>query len=402
MKKNIREQFKIFGNNPNLVYLDNGATTLTPDRVVKKMNEYYFDYNANIHRGGHHLGVRATESYEGVRVKVAGFINVDSKKEIIFTSGTTHGLNILAFGLRSKISKSDNIVLTRLEHHANLLPWQRLSRETGAELRFIELNDFEIDMDSAKSVIDENTKVVSIAHISNVTGTLVPVEKLCQMAKEVGAISIIDGAQSVGHRKIDVQKIGCDAFVFSAHKMYGPTGVGVLWAKEELLNTMEPYMLGGGMIDEANYNNFTAAQLPNKFEAGTPNISGVIGLGEAIGFVESEIDFEYENKLVDYAVAELLKISTSGGKNLRLIGPVNNTSSVVSFVIKAIHHYDLATLLDEQGIAVRVGHHCAEPLMGYLGIGGTVRISFGVYNDKDDVNKLIDSLDKSIKMISNK
>ncbi len=395
MNKSIKKQFKIFVNHSDLVYLDNGATTLTPDSVVEKMNEYYNEFNANIHRGGHKLGVKATESYEGVRVKVADFVNAGSDKEIVFTSGTTHGLNILAFGLKLKIGKGDNIVLTRLEHHANLLPWQRLAKDSGAELRFIELLDFEIDMDSAKSIIDENTKILSVAHISNVTGTLLPVEKLCRMAKGVGAVSIIDGAQSVGHRKIDVQKIGCDAFVFSAHKMYGPTGVGVLWAKEKLLNNMSPYMLGGGMISTASYNSFESGDLPNKFEAGTPNIAGVVGLGAAVEFVEEVLVESEEKVLVSYAIGELLKI-----KNLKLIGCSDNFSSVVSFIVEGVHHYDLATLLDEQGIAVRAGHHCAEPLMDYLGIEGTIRISFGVYNTKNDVDCLVKALEKVLKIMN--
>lgn len=392
-KKQLKKEFPLFKNHSSLAYLDNAASTQTPSVVLEVMNMYYTEYRANIHRGVHDLSAKATEKYEEVRTRVATFINASSE-EIVFTSGTTHGLNLLANCVGRTLKPGDNVVLSRMEHHANLIPWQQAAKQYRFELRFIELigQEFVLDLKSAKTLIDKKTKVVSVVHVSNTLGTINPIEEIIIDAKKFGALTIIDAAQSVAHMPIDVQKLDCDALVFSAHKMYGPTGVGVLYARKTLLENMQPYLFGGDMIREVTYTDATWHDVPWRFEAGTPNIVGVIGLGAAIEFIKS-IGFEYiqkhEREITDYA---LKKIQTIEG--VRIIGPQNNRIGVISFTIDGVHPHDVATILNDHNIAVRAGHHCTMPLMKLLGISGTTRVSFGVYNTTEDVDRFVDGLKK--------
>ncbi|HAZ29117.1 MAG TPA: cysteine desulfurase [Candidatus Magasanikbacteria bacterium] len=385
-----RQQFPIFRNHPNLVYLDTAASALVPDSVIAKMNEYYEEYSVNIHRGLYDLSIRASREYDAARGTVADFIHA-KPEEIVFTSGATHGLNFLASVLADTMSEGDNIVLTRLEHHANLLPWQRLAKQKKTELRFIELtNDYSLDCDSAQKLIDERTKIVSVTMMSNALGTVVPVEKIVAMAKQVGATTIIDAAQGVAHRAIDVKNIDCDFLVFSGHKIYGPTGVGVLYGRREMLASLEPFFVGGDMVRIASYTDAAWTDAPQKFEAGTPPIAEVIGLGAAILFMQT-IGFEYiqqqEHDLCVYA-KNILE------KEVTLIGPKEhiNRSGVFSFVIDGIHPHDVADILGSKHIAVRAGHHCAMPLMEHLGLVGTARASFGVYTTKEDIDRLAEGI----------
>jgi cysteine desulfurase/selenocysteine lyase len=385
----IKNQFPIFKNHPNLVYLDNASTTQTPRIITDAMNKYYSENRANVHRALYDLGERATEQYEDARKKIAAFINADPD-EIIFTSGTTHGLNLLAYTLNFK--KGDNIVLTRLEHHANLIPWQTVSKCTGAELRFIELTpEYELDLESAKKLIDQNTKLVSLSGLSNSLGVHTPVETLTKLAHQYNALTIIDAAQLVAHEPIDVKKLDCDFLVFSGHKMYGPTGIGVLYGKKEKLEKLEPFFFGGEMIKEVNYETSTWADLPAKFEGGTPNIAGAIGLAAAVDFI-NELGYEtivsHEQELIEYLFDKLPAYT-------KVIGPVSSKdrAGIVSFTIDGIHPHDIGEILNRDSIAIRSGHHCTMPLMKYLKLSGTARVSFGIYNSKEDIDKLIVSLD---------
>lgn len=411
----VKLHFPIFQTNPTLVYLDNAATTQTPQIVLDAMNDYYTKYRANIHRGLYDLSIQATEKYEQARKNIARFINAEPE-EIIFTSGTTHGLNILAYILN--FSKGDNIVLTRLEHHANLIPWQTVAKCTGAELRFIELTaDYELDLQSAKKLIDKNTKLVSFTALSHSLGTHTPVTKIIELAKKYNTTTIVDAAQLVAHEPIDVKKLDCDFLVFSGHKMYGPTGIGILYGKKEKLQNLEPFIFGGGMIKEVNYETSSWAEVPNKFEGGTPNIAGVIGLGSAVKFIQ-EIGWEpiqkHEQELTEYVFSKLPTFAkiiglTSHSNKLGANGLVSPSwqegvrrgeisSGIISFIINGIHPHDIAEILNRCNIAVRAGHHCTMPLMKYLGLSGTVRISIGVYNTKEDIDKLIEGL-KEVKKI---
>jgi cysteine desulfurase/selenocysteine lyase len=393
LKQTIKTQFPLFKNHKKLVYLDSAASTQTPSVVLEAMNEFYTKYRANIHRGVYDLSAQATEKYEAARAQVATFINASSE-EIVFTSGTTHGLNLLAESIGRTLKPGDNVVMSRMEHHANLIPWQQAAKRYGFQLRFIEIENYELGMkdEELARVIDKHTKVVSIVHVSNSLGTINPIEEIISEAKKVGALTIIDAAQSVAHMPIDVQKLGCDALVFSGHKMYGPTGVGVLYARKALLEHMKPYFFGGDMIRQVTYTDATWHDVPWKFEAGTPNIAGVIGLGAAIEFIES-IGFDYiqkhEKEITDYALQKLQAI-----EGLTIVGPQNNRVGVISFTIEGVHPHDVATILNEDGVAVRAGHHCTMPLMKLLGIPGTTRASFGVYNTTDDVDRLVHALDK--------
>lgn len=394
--KNIKKQFPIFENQTDLAYLDNAATAQMPQVVLDATTKYNTEYRANIHRGTYKLSELSSQKYEDARQSIAKFINAE-KNEIIFTSGTTQGLNGLANSLGRKLNSSNNIVLTRMEHHANLIPWQMMSKEYGFEIRFIELDqNYALDLESAKKVIDKNTKIVSFVHISNTLGTINSAQEIVGLAKKVGAISIVDGAQSVAHMKIDVKKIDCDFFVFSGHKIGGPTGIGVLYGKMNRLEAMDPFVFGGGMIAEVNYSEAKWDNVPHKFEAGTPNISGAIGLGRAVEFL-IEIGMEhieqYEKKLTDYAIAEFSKI-----RQLKIIGPEGDRASVISFVIEGIHPHDVATILDRENVAVRAGNHCTEPLMEHLGVNGTTRASFWIYNTTDDIDKLVTGLKKAIEL----
>ncbi len=385
MLNQIKNQFPIFTSHPDLVYVDNAATTQVPQSVIDAVGNFEEISRANVHRGVYALSARATELYEGVRGKVATLINA-IPEEIIFTSGTTQGLNLLAQTIGSTLAPGDNVVLTRMEHHANLVPWQQMAKRYGFELRFIDLTP-DFGLQTSALPIDKNTKVVSMVHVSNSLGTINPVKEIFSQAKEVGAITILDAAQSIAHMPIDVQDLGCDALAFSGHKMYGPTGIGVLYLKKKLGEQLPPFLFGGDMIQEVSYESASWNQLPYKFEAGTPNISGAIGLGAAIDFIQSIgfVDIQkHEEELTSDALAELEKID-----GVKIIGPYTNRVGVISFVMKGVHPHDIATILDRHGVAIRVGHHCTMPLMRYLGINGTARASFGLYNTKEDVDRLI-------------
>jgi cysteine desulfurase/selenocysteine lyase len=392
--KDIKKDFKIFSSN-SLVYLDNGATAQIPNTVVQEIDKFYNE-KANVHRGVYKLSDEATVKYENARKVIANFLGALSQ-EIVLTNGTTMGLNMLAQMLCRDLKIGDNIVLTRLEHHANLIPWQQQAKEKGFEIRFVELDkNLQIDLVSAKNLIDENTKIVSFAHISNALGVVLPAKELINLAKEVGAISIVDGAQSVPTIKTDVKDLDCDFLVFSGHKLYGPTGIGVLYGKKELLEKMEPVFFGGDMILKVDYENSTWNEIPQKFEAGTPPIAGAIGLAKAIKYVQNlgmQTVLEHEQNLCSYALQRLKEI-----KGLRVLAEGTDRISIISFVLEGVHPHDIATILDSQNVAVRAGHHCAMPLMKHIGLTGTTRISFGIYNDKEDIDKLVDAL-KKVKQI---
>lgn len=389
----FKSQFPIFQNHPNLVYLDSAASTQTPQIVLDAMNEYYTNYRSNIHRGLYDLSALATEKYEASRQKIAAFIGAE-KNEIIFTSGTTHGLNFLASSLGKNLKKGDNIVLTQLEHHANLVPWQMVAKEKGVELRFIKIENFEVSIESAKNLIDENSKIVSFALVSNALGTVSPAKEIIELAKNVGAITVIDAAQAVAHMSTDVKEFDCDFLVFSLHKMYGPTGVGVVYGKKEKLEVLEPYFYGGDMIREVTYENSTWAEIPERFEGGTPNIAGAIGLGAAVDFIESigwEKIVEHEKNLTEKFLLELQKI-----EGIKIIGvtKLEKRIGVISFTLDGVHPHDVAEILNRDHIAVRVGHHCCMPLMKLLELSGTVRVSIGVYTTEQDMEKFIQGIQK--------
>lgn len=390
----FREQFPLIMA-ADQVYLDSAATSQKPQCVIDAMNDYYCHTNSNVHRAAHRLSAKATAQYELARSNVAKFIGAHSTKEIIFTHGTTESINLIAqsYG-RSELTPKDNIVISVSEHHANIVPWQMLCQQIGCELRAIHLTDsHQLDLDHARSLIDQNTKIVAIAHASNVTGVINPIEQLITLAKRVGAVTVIDGAQAIAHLAIDVQSLDCDFYAFSAHKMYGPTGIGVLYGKEAILNKMPPWQGGGEMIKKVSLSGTTYNHLPFKFEAGTPNISGVIGLSQAIDFIHdySQIELlEYEMQQMRYARNELVTI-----EGLTIIGDVENKLPVLSFVLEDEHPSDIATLLDQQNIAVRSGHHCAMPLMEQLKLNGTIRASFFGYNSPKDVETFVAAVKKA-------
>ncbi len=384
----IKEQFSIFKNHPSLVYLDNAASTQTPDIVVEKMTQYYSAYRANIHRGLYQISEQATEQYESARKIIADFIGAETN-EIIFASGATFGLNMLAYSFSKNLKPGDNVVLTKMEHHANLVPWQEMAKQYGFELRFIDLENYQLDLEDAKRKIDQNTKLVSFCSVSNTLGTVNQSKELIEIANSVGAMTVVDAAQEIAHRKINVKEIDCDFLVFSGHKMYGPTGIGVVYGKKERLENLDPFLFGGDMISEVSFEKSSWAEIPNKFEAGTPNIAGAIGLATAVEFI-NEIGFdkiiEHEKELTEYLLAELKKLEF-----VEIIGTqdLEKRIGVVSFNIKDVHPHDVADILDKTGVAVRAGHHCTMPLIKELCLVGTVRASMGIYNDKKDVDQLI-------------
>ncbi len=376
-------------------YLDSAASSLTPKTVIEAMNEYYGNFRSNVHRGMYKTAGEATERYEAVRGIVAKFLNAFSSEEIVFTKGTTEALNLLASSLGRTFGPSDEVVLSEMEHHANLVPWQEAAKRHGFVLKFIPLtSEYRLDMDAARALITPKTKAVSIAHASNVLGTINPAKELAALAHAVGAVLILDAAQSVAHMRVDVQDLDCDFLAFSAHKVYGPTGVGVLYGKKTLLEKMEPAQYGGDMIREVKYETSTWNDSPMKFEAGTPNIAGVIGLGAAVQYLEAvgmENVEAHDQELTAYALEKLSAIP-----DVTVIGPgAGERIGVVSFTVDGAHPHDLATLLDREGVAVRGGHHCAMPLMGKLGLTGTCRASFGAYNGKEDVDALVEALEKA-------
>lgn len=393
----VRKDFPILTekvNGHNLVYVDNGATTQKPKVVIDSLVEFYTKYNSNVHRGIHTLSEISTTKYENVRGKVAKFINC-SENEIVFTKGTTDSLNLVSFGLAHTLKKGDEIVISEMEHHANFVPWQEVAKRTGAVLKFIPLkSDFTLDMDMAKKLITNKTKIVSITHISNVLGTINPIKKIGDMAHLKGAIFIVDGAQSVPHMRIDVKKLNCDFFAFSSHKMCGPTGVGVLYGKSELLDKLNPIYYGGDMIYEVGFDKTTYAKGPIKFEAGTPNIADVIAFGAAIDYLSKigmdEIE-SYEKELTKYFLEKIKDI-----QDLKLYGSkkVFNRSAVFSFNVEGVHSHDVSSILDSYGIAIRGGHHCAMPLMKILDTCATSRISLYFYNTKAEIDYIIKCLNK--------
>ncbi len=397
----IRKDFPILNREVNgrpLVYLDNAATSQTPNQVVNTIVDYYHGYNANIHRGVHTLSQEATDAYEVAREKIRGHLNIAKRHEVIFTSGTTHSINLVATGFTSFLNEGDEILVSAMEHHSNIVPWQMLCERTGAKLKVIPMNlDGELKMEVYHEMLSDKTKLVFCNHVSNALGTINPIKEIIDAAHKVGAAVLVDGAQAAAHIKADLQALDVDFYTVSAHKMCGPTGVGILYGKEEWLNKLPPYQGGGEMIAEVTFEQTTYADLPHKFEAGTPNICGGIAFGAALDYMNS-LGFEtiaaYEEELVAYATEQLLAID-----GLKIYGTAKNKTSVISFNIKGIHPYDIGTILDKLGIAVRTGHHCAQPIMDFYQIPGTVRASFSFYNTKEEVDVLVGGVKKAKDML---
>ncbi|BFH64492.1 cysteine desulfurase [Paenibacillus azoreducens] len=395
MNSAIREQFPILKQEINghpLVYLDSAATSQKPLAVIEALRHYYEYDNANVHRGVHTLGSRATDAYEGAREKVAKFIHAKSTKEIVFTRGTTTSLNMVASSYaRSILSEGDEIVLTPMEHHSNLIPWQQAAKATGAVLKYVKLQeDGSVTLSEVEKVITDKTKIVAMAYVSNVMGVVNPVKEIAALAHRHGAIMVVDGAQSSPHMKVDMQDLDCDFYTLSGHKMCGPTGIGVLYGKQALLEEMEPVEFGGEMIDDVGLYESTWKELPWKFEGGTPIIAGAVGLGAAIDFLESigmDAIEAHEHELASYAVSRLSEID-----GLKLYGPRERKVGLVTFNLGDVHPHDVATVLDASGVAIRAGHHCCQPLMRWLEASATARASFYLYNTKEDVDRLISAL----------
>jgi len=402
----IRKQFPILDQEVNghpLVYLDSAATSQKPQVVIEALEKYYREYNSNVHRGVHTLGTRATDGYEGAREKVRKFINASATEEIIFTKGTTASINLVAASYgRKHIQKGDEIVISMMEHHSNIIPWQQLALQTGATLKYLPLQeDGTISLDDAKEIITPNTKIVSVMHVSNVLGVINPIKELAELAHNNGAVMVVDGAQGAPHIKIDVQDLNCDFYALSGHKMCGPTGIGVLYGKKHLLEEMPPIEFGGEMIDFVDLYDSTWKELPWKFEGGTPIIAGAIGLGAAIDFLESiglENIEKHEHKLAAYALQRMSEI-----EGLTIYGPMDASkrAGVITFNLDDVHPHDVATVLDAEGIAVRAGHHCAQPLMRWLKASATARASFYLYNTEDDIDRLVEGLVKTKEYFSN-
>lgn len=398
----IRADFPILSQKVNgrpLVYFDNGATSQKPKVVIDAISKYYEEYNANIHRGVHTLSQLATDAYEVSRKKIQEHINAKFSHEVIFTSGTTHAINTVASGISSMIQAGDEVLVSALEHHSNIVPWQMLCERTGAVLKVIPMNEKgELVLSEYDKLLSDKTKIVAVNHISNALGTINPIEYLIEKAHQYGAAILIDGAQATPHLKPDVQALDCDFYVFSGHKICGPTGVGILYGKEEWLNKLQPFQGGGEMIATVSFEKTTYAELPHKLEAGTPNIEGGIVLGTAIDYL-NEIGFEniaaHEQELLDYATAKLLEI-----QGLKIFGTAEKKTSVISFNVAEIHPYDIGTIIDKLGIAVRTGHHCAQPIMDYYSIPGTIRASFAFYNTKEEIDIFVDALNKAVSMLS--
>jgi len=398
----IRADFPILSEKVNgkpLVYFDNGATSQKPQIVIDAIAKYYQEINANIHRGVHTLSQLATDAYEISRVKIQHHINAKFSHEVLFTSGTTHGINLVTNGFASILKPGDEVVVSSLEHHSNIVPWQMLCEKTGATLRVIPMNeDGELIMEDFDALLSEKTKVVTVNHISNALGIINPIKYIIEKAHAVGAAVLIDGAQAVPHLKPDVQDLDCDFYAFSGHKMCGPTGTGILYGKEEWLNKLPPYQGGGEMIKEVTFEKTTYADLPHKFEAGTPNIAGGIVLGTAVDYLNN-IGFDniqkQENALLAHATKRLLEID-----GLRIYGTGKNKASVVSFNIDGIHPYDIGSIIDKLGIAVRTGHHCAQPIMNFFCIPGTIRASFSFYNTIEEIDTMVEAVKKAKTMLS--
>ena len=398
----IRDHFPILErkiNGKGLVYFDNGATTQKPLAVIDAVNNYYRDENSNVHRGVHFLSDLATDKLEETRETIKQFIGAKHAHEIIFTKGTTDSINLVANSLRSLLNKGDEIIVSELEHHSNIVPWQLCCEYSGATLKVIPLKDNgELEIDAFETLLSENTKVVAISHLSNALGTINPIKEIIEKSHQAGAKVLIDGAQAASHIALNMQELNVDLYCFSAHKMYGPTGVGVLYGKEEILNELPPYQGGGEMIKEVSFKGTTFAGLPHKFEAGTPNIAGVIAFKSALDFI-SELGLdtisEYENTLLEYATTEILKI-----KGIKIYGTSNHKSGIISFNIEGIHPYDIGVILDKMGIAIRTGHHCTQPIMERFNIAGTARISLAIYNTKEEIDVCMQAIKKAKEMLS--
>ena len=399
---NFKDEFPILQER-KISYLDSGATTQKPQCVIDAIESYYKECNANPHRGAYSLSIEATEKYESTREKIAKFINARNREEIIFSKNATESLNLIAYsyGL-DNLKKDDEVVLSIMEHHSNLVPWQYVTKKTNSKLKFMYINkDYELSKEEIESKITDKTKVVGITHVSNVLGTINNVKEIIKYAHKKGAVVIVDASQSIPHMKIDVQDLDADFLVFSGHKMFAPLGIGVLYGKKELLNKMTPFLMGGDMIEYVYEQNTTFAPLPNKFEAGTQNVEGVIGLGSAIDYIE-KIGYKgiqnVEEAITKYAVNELSKLDFL---ELYITPHLENHSTVISFNIKGVHPHDVASILDSNGVCVRSGNHCAQPLLRYLGMDSTCRASFSIYNTKEDVDNLVEALKKAYKMFEN-
>ena len=398
----IRNDFPILStkiNGQKLVYADSAATTQKPLAVIERMSNFYSKENANVHRGVHTLSENATEVFENGREIIRSFLNASKRQEIIFTKGTTEAINLVAQSYaRNEIKTEDEILITTLEHHSNIVPWQIICQQTGAKLKVAPINNLgELDIDAYQKLLSKKTKLVALTHISNALGTINPIRQLTAMAKDAGALVLIDGAQGSIHEALDVQKIGCDFYAFSGHKALGPTGIGVLYGKIDLLDKMPPWQSGGDMIKTVSFSETIYNDVPYKFEAGTPNISGVLGLSTAIEYFSSmnlDLLIAHEKRLLDRATKRALEIP-----NLTLVGKAKNKAVVCSFIVKDIHSHDLGTLLDQQGVAIRTGHHCAMPLMSRLGLSGTARASFAFYNTLEDVDTVFDSVQRAVDIL---
>ncbi len=400
--ESIRNDFPILStkvNGSQLIYLDNAATSQTPNCVIDSISDYYKTLNSNIHRGVHKLSQLATEKYENSRKKFKEHLNASSTSEIIFTSGTTHSINLVSSGFTKFLNEGDEIIVSQLEHHSNIVPWQMLCEKTGAVMKVIPMNDHgELKVSEFLKLLNNKTKVVFVNHVSNALGTINPIETIIEKSHEVGAAVLIDGAQAAPHFEIDVKKLDVDFYVCSAHKLCGPTGVGILYGKKEWLEKLPPYQGGGEMIDEVSFEKTSYAELPNKFEAGTPNIAGVIASGVALDYV-NQIGLknikDYEDYLLNYATSKLKEI-----EGMKIYGESKYKTSVISFNIGEIHPYDIGSVIDNMGIAVRTGHHCAQPIMDYFDIPGTIRISFCFYNTTKEIDTLMLGLKKACNMLS--
>ena len=398
----IRAQFPILqtkiGKYP-LVYFDNGATSQKPQVVIDCIDQYYSAENANIHRGVHHLSKVSTTNYENARKTIQAYLNAEKSEEIIFTKGTTDGINLIAQSFGRMLNAGDEILITEMEHHSNIVPWQMVAQERGLVVKYIPINEAgELKLEVLEELLTDRTKLVSVTHVSNALGTINPIEKIIEAAHKIGAKVVIDAAQSLQHFKVDVQALDCDFMVFSGHKIFGPTGVGILYGKADLLNAMPPYQGGGDMIKTVSMKATTYNDLPHKFEAGTPNIVGGIGLGKAIEWLSS-LDLlaiqAHENDLLAYATSALEAIP-----NLKIYGTAAHKSSTISFLIEGTHPYDIGTLLNQQGVALRTGHHCTQPIMDFFEIPGTIRASFSFYNTREEIDHFINALKKALAMLS--
>ena len=393
-----RFEFPLLSHRPDLVYLDNAATTQKPLAVIEALNTFYLNYNANVHRGAHELSDRATEAFENARAKLVSFINASDRSEVIWTRGTTESINLVAQIYAERLRASDEVIISEMEHHSNIVPWQQLCERTDAKLLAVQVTEEgTLDLEHYRSLLSERTKVVALAHVSNALGTVNPIKEIARDAHDVEAIVVVDGAQAAPHEALDVQDLDVDFYAFSGHKMYGPTGIGVLYGKATLLDAMPPWQGGGEMIEHVTLEKTTYQKAPFRFEAGTPDISGVIGLGAAVDFLnlyDPATRHAHEQSLLIHATSALHQI-----EGVRVVGTAPKKTALVSFNIDGSHHSDIGMLLDQQKIAVRTGHHCAMPLMQKYGIPGTVRASFGLYNSKADVDALVRGVQKSVSMV---